>query len=108
MRLNKSTGDAIRILIACARAEGELVRAGRGSRLGLGGAGDGDGHAEDDGDDGDADQQTPAALADRRIDRLVQIVEARTGLTDGVLAQQAAQGESGQVPVGGEGDGLFG
>ncbi len=26
MRLNKSTGDAIRILIACARAEGELVK----------------------------------------------------------------------------------
>jgi len=28
MRLNKSTGDAIRILIACARAEGELVKVG--------------------------------------------------------------------------------
>lgn len=26
MRLNKSTGDAIRILIACARAKGELVK----------------------------------------------------------------------------------
>lgn len=26
MRLNKSTGDAIRILIACARAEGDLVK----------------------------------------------------------------------------------
>lgn len=26
MRLNKSTGDAIRILIACARADGELVK----------------------------------------------------------------------------------